>query len=76
MNGFSALDPKTDPNIAQPQTIFIKGEKSPYIQDEDSLEIHRYFPGAQIVSIPNANHWVHAEQHDLFVKTVKYFLEE
>ncbi len=75
MDGFSDAHLKTGLTHSQPETIFIKGEKSPYIQDEDSLEIHRFFPGAQIVSIPNAHHWVHAEQHNLFVKTLKYFLE-
>ena len=75
MNGFSSSQLKAVPTHAQPETIFIKGENSPYIQDEDSLEIHRFFPGAQIVTIPKAHHWVHAEQFDLFVKTVKYFLD-
>jgi pimeloyl-ACP methyl ester carboxylesterase len=27
------------------------------------------------VTIPNAGHWVHAEQPALLVKTIKYFLD-
>ncbi len=73
MDGFSSLAKTTQPSNLE--TIFIRGEKSPYVQDEDSMEIHRFFPHSQIVTIPDAGHWVHAEQHDLFVKTVKYFLE-
>jgi esterase len=56
-------------------TIFIKGEKSPYIKDEDTLVINRFFPNAQIVSINNAGHWVHAEQPELFINTLLYFIE-
>ncbi len=55
--------------------LFIRGENSDYIQDIDYGIIHTIFPTAEIVSIPNAGHWVHAEQPELFLKTVNYFLE-
>ncbi|MGQ1946009.1 alpha/beta fold hydrolase [Geofilum sp. OHC36d9] len=74
MDGFSQLDEKTKFNAAP--VLFIKGEKSPYIKQEDTMPILRYFPQAQIVTIPNAGHWVHAEQKDLFLKTLTYFLED
>ncbi|WP_234408442.1 hypothetical protein [Marinilabilia salmonicolor] len=73
MDGFSDLTPPA--GVKMPETIFIRGEKSPYIHEDDSLSINKFFPGSQIVNIPGAGHWVHAEQHDLFLKTVKYFLE-
>ncbi len=73
MDGFSDLNPSSEKKM--PETIFIKGEKSPYIHDDDSMAVNRFFPGSQIVSIPNAGHWIHAEQPKLFLKTVKYFLE-
>jgi esterase len=73
MDGFSDLSPQTEKKM--PETIFIRGEKSPYIQENDSMSINRFFPGSQIVNIPGAGHWVHAEKHDLFLKTVRYFLE-
>jgi len=73
MDGFSDLTPPSGKKM--PETIFIRGEKSPYIHEDDSLSINKFFPGSQIVNIPGAGHWVHAEQHDLFLKTVKYFLE-
>ncbi|WP_291855627.1 alpha/beta fold hydrolase [Marinilabilia sp.] len=73
MDGFSKLSPNSKAKM--PETIFLKGENSPYIHEDDSMAINKFFPGSQIVNIPNAGHWVHAEQHDLFLKTVKYFLE-
>ncbi|PKP04021.1 MAG: alpha/beta hydrolase [Bacteroidetes bacterium HGW-Bacteroidetes-9] len=41
--------------------LFIKGGKSDYIQDDDLPLIHRNFPGAQVKTIENASHWVHAD---------------
>ncbi|MCK4922334.1 MAG: alpha/beta fold hydrolase [Bacteroidales bacterium] len=55
--------------------LFIKGADSDYISDHDYSIIQSIFPVADIVSIPNSGHWVHAEQTDLFLKNVKYFLD-
>ncbi|MFD1094186.1 alpha/beta fold hydrolase [Salegentibacter chungangensis] len=55
-------------------TLFIKGEKSNYILPEDEEEIRRHFTDAEIVDIPGAGHWVHAENPDAFYKTVMRFL--
>ncbi len=54
--------------------LFIKGADSDYISDIDYPIIQKIFPVADIVSIPNAGHWVHAEQTELFLKNVNYFL--
>jgi pimeloyl-ACP methyl ester carboxylesterase len=54
--------------------LFIKGENSDYISDVDYPVINQIFPGAEIVTIPNAGHWLHAEQTELFIKNIKYFL--
>jgi esterase len=74
MDGFSQLKKTSEPKM--PETIFIKGESSPYIHEDDTMAINKFFPGSQIVTIPEAGHWLHAEKTELFVKTVKYFLEE
>lgn len=42
--------------------LFIKGEMSDYITADDESRIKEYFPKAQIETIPNAGHWVHAEK--------------
>ncbi|MCZ4695905.1 alpha/beta fold hydrolase [Ancylomarina euxinus] len=56
--------------------LFIKGEESNYICDNDHKPIRSIFPYAEITSIPKAGHWVHAEQPDLLVKTINYFVLE
>jgi len=57
-------------------TIFIKGQKSNYVLDEDTLGARRLFSQSEFVTIPDAGHWLHAEQPDLLFKTLLYFLEE
>lgn len=41
---------------------FIRGGHSGYISDADWEGIQRVFPKAQLFTIPNAGHWVHADQ--------------
>jgi esterase len=56
-------------------SIFIKGENSPYILEEDMFKTRKQFTNADFVVIPNAGHWVHAEQPVLLIKTLLYFLQ-
>jgi len=56
------------------ETLFIGGGRSDYIQAEDEEEIKRLFPLAKISRIPEAGHWVHAEQPDLLYRQVRAFL--
>lgn len=53
--------------------LFIAGERSDYIRPEDHNTIRKLFPTAEIVSIPNAGHWVHAEQPELLKKNLRFF---
>lgn len=57
-------------------SLFIRGEKSNYVQDEDYETIQYHFPTAHLVTIPDAGHWVHAEQPQALYDTVSRFLEE
>lgn len=41
--------------------IFLKGENSDYISEEDFSDIRRLFPGAEFDVIPGAGHWIHAD---------------
>ena len=54
--------------------LFIKGADSNYIVPEDYPSIYRIYPEAEIVEIPDAGHWLHAEQPQLFMETVWKFL--
>jgi len=55
-------------------SLFIRGEKSDYITDEDHLILAHHFPNFQLKGIPNAGHWLHAENPKLFYDYVMEFL--
>ncbi len=46
--------------------VFIRGELSNYILNEDFNLIQEIFPLSIIETVPNAGHWVHAEQPKYF----------
>lgn len=48
------------------ETLFIKGENSDYIQEEDKSDISSHFQDFEIQVIKNAGHWVHAEKRNAF----------
>jgi pimeloyl-ACP methyl ester carboxylesterase len=54
-------------------SLFIRGELSNYILDEDWEEIEAVFPDSSLVTIQDAGHWVHAEQPEIFIDTVLGF---
>ncbi len=54
--------------------LFIKGENSEYISGQDIEAIELVFPYAEIETIPNAGHWLHAEQPDEFLRIVREFI--
>jgi len=63
--------------IASSQTfdkpvLFIRGANSDYVIDEDIPLIHELFPKAEITTIEDASHWLHAEQPEAFVEAVRH----
>ena len=54
--------------------LFLKGENSEYIQDADRKLIYQIFPFADIETVPNAGHWLHAEQPEIFIQKVIDFI--
>jgi pimeloyl-ACP methyl ester carboxylesterase len=73
MDGFSNADFTTFPE--DKEVVLVRGDLSSYVQDEDMQQVRHLFPSAQLVTISDAGHWLHAEQTDLFLKTIRYFLE-
>lgn len=55
--------------------LFIRGERSSYILDEDGEAIRRFFPNAEIETVRDAGHWVHAEQPEAMLRLITGFLE-
>lgn len=56
-------------------TLFIKGEKSNYIKDEDADGIHALFPQAIVITAPNAGHWVHVDAPQWMLEKVLDFIK-
>jgi len=54
--------------------LFIKGERSDYIEERDMDEIRSLFPRAEMKIIPQACHWLHAEAQSRFVELCREFL--
>lgn len=54
-------------------TLFIKGELSNYILNEDHAQLEHYFPNCTITEMKNSGHWPHAESPELFFQEVLNF---
>jgi len=55
-------------------TLFLRGDKSEYIVPQDEALITSHFVNASIVTIPNAGHWLHAENPETFYNAVIQFI--
>lgn len=51
--------------------IFLKGEKSEYLPQEDYADIRKIFPAAEFVEIKNAGHWIHADNPEEVIKNIR-----
>ena len=60
-------------NIVDTPTLFIRGEKSNYIAEDDFQNIYDQFPNSEIETIYDAGHWVHAENPFSFYNMVMDF---
>jgi pimeloyl-ACP methyl ester carboxylesterase len=56
--------------------LFIRGGKSNYIRDTDIPLIKEHFPNAVVETIPDAGHWVHAEQPAQLLEKVLAFIDQ
>jgi esterase len=53
--------------------LFIRGGQSKYLRPEDEPLIREWFPAAQIQTIAEAGHWVHADEPEKFLRLVLEF---
>jgi pimeloyl-ACP methyl ester carboxylesterase len=68
---FDAIE--TDRRFEKP-TLFVRGGDSDYILPEDYTQIRMNFPGAEIITIEGASHWVHAEAAEQFYQLSSGFM--
>ena len=54
-------------------SLFIRGDRSDYVRNDDVEHIKTHFIKAQFASLPTG-HWVHAEQPQAFIEVVAKFL--
>ena len=57
-------------------TYFICGEKSNYVQNKDIPNITELFPNNNVITIPNAGHWIHFDQKQQFLDCIQQILSE
>ncbi|XP_012495710.1 PREDICTED: alpha/beta hydrolase domain-containing protein 11 isoform X2 [Propithecus coquereli] len=55
-------------------TLFLLGGNSEFVHPSHHPEIMRLFPRAQMQTVPNAGHWVHADRPQDFVAAIRGFL--
>jgi esterase len=67
----AALPPFT---IFKNEVLFLKGENSAYITEDEAPIIEAHFLNSKIIEIKNAGHWLHAENPKQFYAEVCEFL--
>ena len=55
-------------------TLFLRGDRSEYITQQDESLIKNHFPNSNIAAITNAGHWLHAENPKDFFNHVIAFI--
>lgn len=55
-------------------TLFIHGENSNYVEESDYDLMSSYFKNLEIVKVPSASHWVHADNPKFFLEKTINFL--
>lgn len=55
-------------------SLFIRGGVSPYVQEQYLSAIKAQFPLAQVQTIEQAGHWLHAEKPDQVIDLIQEFL--
>jgi len=54
--------------------LWVAGANSTYVLPEDRARMDELFPATRLVRIKNAGHWVHSEQPEIFLETLRRFL--
>jgi pimeloyl-ACP methyl ester carboxylesterase len=55
--------------------LWIAGANSTYVLPQDRARMDELFPSTRLVRVKNAGHWVHSEQPEVFVETLRRFLD-
>ncbi len=55
-------------------SLFIRGGKSDYIQDDDFPKIQEFFPNSEFQTIEESGHWVHAQKPMELLESIRNFI--
>jgi pimeloyl-ACP methyl ester carboxylesterase len=55
--------------------LWVAGADSTYVLPEDRPRMDALFPATRLVRIKNSGHWVHSEQPEVFLETLRRFLQ-
>ncbi|MEM8894318.1 MAG: alpha/beta fold hydrolase [Bacteroidota bacterium] len=58
------------------ECLFIRGDKSDYIKEEDLSELAVRFPQNELQTVSGAGHWVHAEKPREFLSVLNTYLND
>lgn len=56
--------------------LFLAGNLSEYLLDQHHAKVCELFPNSQFASIPNAGHWLHAEQPEQVIAMINDFIQK
>jgi esterase len=74
MPQLTGFPPLPDSAVYPGPALFVAGGRSDYLLPEHEPAIRRRFPNGRLARIPDAGHWVHAEQPQAFLDIVEPFL--
>ena len=60
--------------IYENPTLFMRGDQSDYIEEDDLELINEHFPLARLETIENAGHWLHSENPGQFISKSLEFI--
>jgi esterase len=73
-NHFENVSESVPEFFSETPALFLKGELSDYIIEDDEAEIFRRFKSVKIVTVQGSGHWIHAEKpNEFFQYTVDFF---
>ena len=72
-NNIEVGQPLPSFTVFEGETLFLRGEKSGYIGVDDEPLIRTHFLNSEIKTVPNAGHWLHAENpKDFYGEVIKF----
>jgi pimeloyl-ACP methyl ester carboxylesterase len=73
-NGGQLLQPIHFEGVTEIPLLVVKGQLSPYVDDNAIADAKTHFKNTSVAVVPNAGHWLHFDQPEIFHNIVCNFL--